>query len=476
METEGKTFRDLQKDARFKRLERNSELTRIQKHNAPPLPASANISISGISSIDGDKPLSDLTHCGSSIGSFGAGSVVLASSNNFRRRLSENLNTGSNIGPAASSVFKQSLENQRINKGRATTPLPAALTRCKTQSLYKSKQKRHAVTSSPKTSFSQSLENQMRNSPMQETSRRDRNALAETNNKAPRHTRVFRNWIVRLNVSGQIIVRGRLESGELVRSKPVKQRLSQTTVVSVFNWRYHLLGDIDDVRKEMPEYVREKFRNGFPMDWESVRQIWQDYRTSGCTSRFRWPKPLTESDDDTQSDISYVTVSDSDTYSRLSASRVSVQTKPSKTVERVERSAEMQEIRSQRKQVPQDPGISRIHSITTQYSEAEARVSALELSSKSIEKKKGATVDGPLVNQNQSTNRSTRFNEIHRQECAGSQNVIPKWKVDAVVDNLTNKNCSKECIDKIVGAMNCINGLFAMPTTNNIDNPAAGGV
>lgn len=49
--------------------------------------------------------------------------------------------------------------------------------------------------------------------------------------------------------------------------------------------------------------------------------------------------------------------------------------------------------------------------------------------------------------------------------------MVPKWKINIIVDNLMDKNCSKEYIDKIIMAIDCINELFAMPATNSIDTP-----
>lgn len=54
---------------------------------------------------------------------------------------------------------------------------------------------------------------------------------------------------------------------------------------------------------ELPDYVRGKFHNGFPDDWENVYQIWRNYIAGGCQITFRWPTPITDSDDDLHSEI-----------------------------------------------------------------------------------------------------------------------------------------------------------------------------
>lgn len=58
---------------------------------------------------------------------------------------------------------------------------------------------------------------------------------------------------------------------------------------------------------ELPEYVRNKFFNGFPDDWVNVCEIWQTYLQQGCKITFRWPTTITDSDDDLRSEITDIT-------------------------------------------------------------------------------------------------------------------------------------------------------------------------
>lgn len=68
----------------------------------------------------------------------------------------------------------------------------------------------------------------------------------------------------------------------------------------------------------------------------------------------------------------------------------------------------------------------------------------------------------------------------HSCEAGDSQSTvrerIPRCKIDIIVHNLMNKNCSIEYIDKFIAAMNCFNELFALPPTINADTAPDEGV
>ncbi|XP_017892891.1 uncharacterized protein LOC108632684 [Ceratina calcarata] len=119
------------------------------------------------------------------------------------------------------------------------------------------------------------------------------------NRKAP----TFQKWTVALNERRELIVKGMLESGRLARSKPILKRLGNSKLESVSGHLYHLQGDLDDEDDELPEYVRGKFYNGFPDDWENVYEIWRTYVKKGSSVTFRWPTPITDSDDDINSEV-----------------------------------------------------------------------------------------------------------------------------------------------------------------------------
>ncbi|XP_058804064.1 putative uncharacterized protein DDB_G0282499 isoform X2 [Phymastichus coffea] len=117
------------------------------------------------------------------------------------------------------------------------------------------------------------------------------------------HSRTFYRWKVLLNAQGQLIIKGILDCGKIARSKPVAHRLSSAIVRSIYKHTYILNGPISDEKEELPDYVRGKFYNGFPDDWENVYQLWTAYVSKGCKETFRWPTPITDSDDDLYSEI-----------------------------------------------------------------------------------------------------------------------------------------------------------------------------
>ncbi|KAL2720694.1 hypothetical protein V1478_010270 [Vespula squamosa] len=119
--------------------------------------------------------------------------------------------------------------------------------------------------------------------------------------------RTFFNWRVMLNENGHLLIKGTLESGKIARTKPILKRLTATSVESIFKQIYHLKGNIVDNRNELPEYVRGKFFNGFPDDWENVIQIWKLFISQYSNSNFHWPTKIIDSDNNMNSKMSDVT-------------------------------------------------------------------------------------------------------------------------------------------------------------------------
>ncbi|XP_066584668.1 uncharacterized protein [Prorops nasuta] len=128
-------------------------------------------------------------------------------------------------------------------------------------------------------------------------------------NNVRKDERVFKNWRIILNDQFQLIIKGEINSGRIARSKPVLRRLSASIVESINKHIYRLEGDIVDKRRELPDYVRGKFVNGFPDDWENVYQMWRSFVSNGSKPTFRWPSAITDSDDDLQSEITDITLS-----------------------------------------------------------------------------------------------------------------------------------------------------------------------
>ncbi|XP_046477749.1 serine-rich adhesin for platelets-like isoform X1 [Neodiprion pinetum] len=488
MAEQEKSFKALQDDERLKKLQRRLKLNQIKGLNSSlRLLSSPQSSMSVISSIQGDSALSDVSYCSPSHNSSRTGSVI-TSSINFRKVPSKNLNTQGPVEPGTSSVIEQSLDSQKMNNDRAMMPPPSlAVDVRKKQSLEVAKQNKYhhnsnealnrATGTSPVPNYDGKASCGPRNSDnsiRRDTPSTEHNATVNggspkegtrSNETSKRNGRVFTNWIVRLNDHGQICIKGKMESREHVRSKAVKKRLNATTVLSVMHHKYHLLGNIHDLKEELPEYIRGKFFNGFPTDWENVRQIWQSYVASGCSQRFRWPRPIADSDDDLLSDITDLPVLNStktETILKASSSTVpsnELATKKTTNRPRIETAPEsgISEI---------DVDIGFVRSAAIESSSVRAKVTeALQTSGKNCVDQTSQT----LVDLLKSNNQPTSTNILSKEEpvLQKSANMIPKWKIDVIVDNLMNKNCSIEYIQKVIEAINCINELFTMSCTDN---------
>ncbi|XP_046741146.1 uncharacterized protein LOC124408329 [Diprion similis] len=488
MAEQEKSFKALQDDERLKKLQRRLKLNQIKGLNGSlRLLSSPQSSMSVISSIQGDSALSDVSYCSPSFNSSRAGSVI-TSSINFRKVLSNNLKIQRLVNPSTSSVMEQSLDSEKMNNDRAMMPPPPpsssslAVDYHKQKSSQLAKQRKHhhdstqaidSVTgTSPLPNYDGQASCGARNSDnfiRCETPSTEPNAAVNfgspkegnrSNETSKRNGRLFMNWIVRLNDHGQICIKGKLESGEHVRSKAVKKRLNATTVVSVMHHKYHLLGNIYDLKEELPEYIRGKFFNGFPTDWENVRQIWQSYVASGCSQRFRWPRPIADSDDDLLSDITDLPIFRSTKTETLPKT-------PLSTVPSNEFAAKTTTNRSRIDDVPEiDVSIASVQLTEVESSSVRAKMTeALQTSCKNSMEQTSQT----LVDHSKSNNRLSSTNTLSKEELFSqkSANNIPKWKIDVIIDNLMDKNCSKEYIHKVIEAINCINELFTMSSTDN---------
>uniref|UniRef100_A0A6V7LHC8 SANTA domain-containing protein n=1 Tax=Bracon brevicornis TaxID=1563983 RepID=A0A6V7LHC8_9HYME len=263
--------------------------------------------------------------------------------------------------------------------------------------------------------------------------------------------RIFTRWRPVLNDKGQLIIKGTLECGKIARSKPVIRRLSATSVQSIFKHIYHLDGNIYDERHELPDYIRGKFFNGFPEDWENVHQIWSNYVAGGCKENYRWPTRVTDSDDDIKSEIT----------------DISVVKKPKKRSQQIEREI---------KDYPRSPS----KQLDLNHENSSDNRKALE---------KDASMHQQEVKENPSHNKSFRCccgketNAQHPgahgdkdtmenivEKTKGQQlncstlsstpstisriislkDIIYEDKLKIIIDNLTSKKCSIEYIDKII--------------------------
>ena len=122
-----------------------------------------------------------------------------------------------------------------------------------------------------------------------------------------KNVKIFIKWKVMLTEHGQLVIKGMSPCNKICQSKPIVRKLSSISVESVGKDLYYIQGNIVDDEHELPEYVKSKFYNGFPDDWENVHQIWRIFVQQGCRASFRWPTPITDSDDDLKSELTDLT-------------------------------------------------------------------------------------------------------------------------------------------------------------------------
>lgn len=255
-----------------------------------------------LSSIHGDQM--DTSYAGSSSISHKLGSEVIASSNNIKSLQQKRLKNN----------YPSSLKSTVINRIESNEcelmPPPKSV-----NVLAHSSRKNSPVRSKNtiKTNVNISPQNTVNVSPKKTSlpqvemkKSHSKNHNKSINNLEP--DRIFTKWKVMLNEQGQLVIKGTLECGKIAKSKPVLQRLTSNIVRSIFKNIYLLKGIIYDEKNELPEFIRGKFYNGFPDDWENVHQLWKNYNASRHLNRtFRWPTPVSDTDDDITSEITDIT-------------------------------------------------------------------------------------------------------------------------------------------------------------------------
>uniref|UniRef100_A0A0C9RCP5 SANTA domain-containing protein n=1 Tax=Fopius arisanus TaxID=64838 RepID=A0A0C9RCP5_9HYME len=302
------TYGNLQMEERYKKLERTLKILMMQQKKSCENPSEPTWP--SVSSIAGD-PL-DTSCPGFSSQSSQLGSDVLASSRDMQKmiqnrsnplklpqgmttssvkRFSANFQQEKALMPPPKSIGILAHSSRRNSLARSHSKIPL-------QGLGMEHGSAQSVISSIKCSSS---EKDISRIEFEKENCRDRPDVEV------KPDRIFSKWRPVLNDKGQLIIKGTLECGKIARSKPVIRRLTSVSVQSVFNHIYHLRGNIFDERRELPEFIRGKFYNGFPDDWENVYQVWSNFVVGGCNENFRWPTPITDSDDDLKSEITDVT-------------------------------------------------------------------------------------------------------------------------------------------------------------------------
>ncbi|XP_023288026.1 uncharacterized protein LOC105694348 [Orussus abietinus] len=485
------TFGDYQADERYRKLERTLKLSLMKRMEANKNNMRAGLvtpTLSSVSSINGDT--FDLSSVSPFLNSSRIGSEVVSSSTNLRKRLLQKKNLIDNHKTTATSSVKGSVIKE--DDDFKAMPPPSSVKVISYNSKNSGPLHRptvgandHAMTSEGAASSACDFDSRMTRACVNFSdkdlnkykSNLDGNACQNVQDPHLKLERLFSKWRVMLNDQGQLIIKGTLEGGKVSRSKPVIRRLSASSVQSVYKHIYHLQGNIVDERNELPDYVRGKFFNGFPDDWENVYEIWRHFVASGSKPNFRWPTRVTDSDDDLRSDITELTctsirktiVTNQKIPAPIQKQRQNISNPRHSYNEKQELSiAESHCSCCSNNNLKPAEDKNSLRSSNKDTEEKTSKVLAsnydknLETHHTSIDKENQNT--GPSNDSNSSPlpSSSIKLTDIIYQD-----------KLSIIIENLADKNCSREYIDKLFQMLDCMNYVVSyksMPEQKNASN------
>ncbi|XP_011863466.1 PREDICTED: uncharacterized protein LOC105559637 isoform X2 [Vollenhovia emeryi] len=276
--------------------------------------------------------------------------------------------------------------------------------------------------------------------------------------------RVFSNWRVTLNNQHELVIRGTLECGKYAHSKPVVRRHSATCVESKYMNRYILRGNIVDERNRLPDYVRGKFFNGFPDDWENVYQIWRAYVDQGYPVTFHWPTRITDSDDDLKSELTDLTCTLARKNPTISATRDSCNgnTKTGNLNSTHERKENYQNAST--RSLPHRERDTRSAKPVIPNSEKDAIPVVQTKSTRSPRDEANKANVRTDTNLPSNTWNVTKLKDFLRED-----------KLKIIIDNLEDRNCSARYIDKILELLYCLDYAVSYRTRSECGDSVVSG-
>ncbi|XP_024945497.1 uncharacterized protein LOC107272444 isoform X2 [Cephus cinctus] len=421
------TFRDLQVDERFKKLERVLKLSLLNKIDGKkmdrrsgfPMPA---WSISSINSMD-------LSSTAQSLNTSCMCSEVVTSSKNLKKTLPNSKRSGNPLERMATSSLKDSPVTAKNDLDTLAMPPPSIYGKSKIRQQATPDADHISSITTPSTSEFQAPQTTAELDITVPKAYHHNSGYTQGNTKESRRKlpTVFYKWKVILNDQGQLLIKGTLENNRLAHSKPVIRRLTSTSVVSILKHTYRLNGNIVDDRHDLPDYVRGKFYNGFPEDWENVHQIWRSFVAKGCKPNFRWPTPITDSDDDLISEVTdMIFMSERNT-------------------------------RHPNREQEQSHTSVRRNSFNTSTS-YKSNASVLK---ERADSRISATPTIPLADTSyveNSLNKGDEYTKSSNSSIVGTTTSSKlEDKLAAVISNLTGRNCSQEYIEKVTVMFDCLN-------------------
>lgn len=200
----------------------------------------------------------------------------------------------------------------------------------------------------------------------------------------------------------------------------------------------------------MPDYVRGKFYNGFPDDWENVYLIWKTYINKGCPIMFRWPAPIADSDDDLNSEMTDLT------YTCVNNDRTVSKTKSYKSAEHIESEYLNNEFPSEKKKYNCSANNSQSFEKNTSF--IKPFIPNSEDNTASIAQTRNANLAYNKDNEpNFKSNVNTSYSPRKMTKLINPGGYIQEDKLNIIVNNLMDKNCPQTYIDKIINMFDCLN-------------------
>lgn len=434
-------FGDFQMEERYKKLERTLKLASLRKENRKKdestlrAPSSINID-----SFDSSINIPQ----GSRIDS-----EIVSSSNNLRNILLKRKNINNDHKIFATSSVRKFNEEHSCQRDYLQMPPPSF-----DINFYNSKHSNNIETYNVSKFL---LQNKCNTSDIDITSPKKENYKFSNNNEKYidtssyihsnsfqyRNIKVFTEWTVILNEQNLLIIKGKIECGIIAWSKPIIRRLTSTKIECVCKHLYHLQGNIVDNKCELPDYVRGKFYNGFPDDWENVYEIWKMFVQQGCSATFRWPTPITDSDDDIKSEITDITFA----YSTSPKNKIS----PKKCLSE-QKIKNKQNSHSYNKKIDSFTQ-THISDVTENLCYNGENIQFL-INQYNNNKENYKQKDNMNLNYCHIKNKTKNVNDI----------------LNVIVNNLTDKNCSQEYISKIFEILDCLNYVVSYKSIQDRSN------
>jgi hypothetical protein len=191
---------------------------------------------------------------------------------------------------------------------------------------------------------------------------------------------------------------------------------------------------------ELPDYIRGKFYNGFPDDWENVYQIWRSYISQGCPMTFRWPTTITDSDDDLKSELTDLTY-------QIDNKTISIM-RPYKN----------EYVRAKSMSIEKSPEKKETCHNFENLNERDCLFIKPSISDKdtTIVQTKSTRLDS------EEDRKDIKINPMcHSRKVNKLKDILQEDKLKIIIDNLVDRNCSPEYIHKIIEMLDCLDYVIS---------------